>query len=191
MNRWLSWGLGTTGALSVWMLLNPAPSTSTGGATVVAAAPVHVPVDGANSPLPPPVSAPMGHEALPTATTNALPAHWPAPNVDPATRNPFVITPPPAPKPIVAKVVAPVPAPLPPPVSDYRFWGRVAVQGGQPLTYVARGDAGAPVAIDTGTRLEDGWSVESIGDNAIVLVHAATQQRSTLSIPLHAPASQR
>jgi hypothetical protein len=190
MNRWLSWGLGATGALSAWMLLNPAPSTSAGGAAVVAAAPAHVSVDGANAPLPLSVSAPTGHEVSTMATITALPAHWPAPNVDPATRNPFVIAPPPAPKPVAAKAVAPVLG-APPPVSDYRFWGRVAVQGGQPLTYVARGDAGAPVAIDAGTHLEDGWSVESIGDNAIVLVHAATQQRSTLSIPPHAPASQR
>lgn len=190
MNRWLTWGLAATGAMSAWMLLNPTPSSSAGGAAVVAAAPTHVPANGANAPLPPSAFAPDGHEALATAAISALPARWPAPNVDAATRSPFVTTPPPAPKSVVAKAVAPTPAP-PPPVSDYRFWGRLGVQGGQRLTYVARGDAGMPIAIDTGTHLEDGWSVESIGDNAIVLVHAATQQRSTLSIPLHAPASQR
>jgi len=133
---------------------------------------------------------PIGHGASASAASATLPEHWPQPNVEPAVRNPFLATPPPAPKPVAAVAVqAPPPAP-PPPVSDYRFWGRMAVGAGQRLTYVARGDAGNPTAIDVGTRLEDGWSVESIGDNAIVLVHAATQQRSTLSIPPHGAAGQ-
>jgi hypothetical protein len=66
----------------------------------------------------------------------------------------------------------------------------VTVAGGQRLTYLSRGESGNPVAIDVGTRLEDGWMVDAIGDNAIVLVHAATQQRSTVSIPQHGTSSQ-
>ena len=65
----------------------------------------------------------------------------------------------------------------------------MVVQGGQRLTYVARGVEGAPVPVEPGTRLEGGWTVESIGDNAVVLVHATTLQHSTVSIPLHTTTS--
>jgi hypothetical protein len=124
-----------------------------------------------------------------TAASAALPEHWPQPVVEPAVRNPFLVTPPPAPRPVAAAVVVAPPI-APPPVSNYRFWGRMTGASGQRLTYIARGDAGNPAAIDVGTRLEDGWSVEAISDNTIVLVHAAAQQRSTLSIPPHGAAGQ-
>ncbi len=196
MNRGLLWGLGGTAAVSAWVLLNPAPSTGTSSANVVAAAPVHVGIEGAKATMPSASSAqtlaPIGNGISATAASDALPEHWPQPNVEPAVRNPFLVIPPPpppAPKPVATPVVA-APPPAPPPVSNYRFWGRLAVAGGQRLTYVARGDAGSPVAIDVGARLEDGWSVEAISDNTIVLVHATTQQRSTLSIPLHGAAGQ-
>ncbi len=191
MNRGLLWALVGTGALSAWVLLNPTPIASSPAAVVVAASTMHAQVDSASTLSPFPTSIRAITVASATGAAGTLPVHWPEANVEPAARNPFVATPPPAPKPVAAPVVAPTPPAPPPPVSDYRFWGRMAVQGGQHLTYVARGDTGTPVAIDIGTKLEDGWSVESIGDNAIVLVHAATLQRSTLSIPLHAPMSQK
>jgi hypothetical protein len=191
MNRGLLWVLVGTGALSGWALLNPTLKASPAATMVVAAAPTRIRPDGTNTPPPLPEPAPTGDGASTTAVMGALPAHWPETGVEQATRNPFIATAPPAPKPVAAPVVASPPPALPPPVSDYRFWGRMAVQGGQHLTYVARGDTGTPVAIDIGTRLEDGWSVESVGDNAIELVHAATLQRSTLAIPLHAPTNQK
>ncbi len=129
--------------------------------------------------------------AAETVSTSALPAHWPVASIEPATRNPFIATLPPAPKPVVVQAATAPPPPPPPPVSDYRFWGRMVVQGGQRQTYIARGSEGAPVTVDNGTRLEGGWSVESISDNAIVLVHAATLQHSTVSIPLHVTTSQQ
>ena len=194
MNRGLLWSLGGTAAVSAWVLLNPAPSTDASSVNLVAAAPAHVPAESAKAVMPSAETAstlaPIGNGASAAGASAVLPRHWPQPNIEPAVRNPFLVTPPPppAPKPVAAPVAAPLPAP--PPVSNYRFWGRLAVAGGQKLTYVARGHAGSPAAIDVGTRLEDGWSVEAIGDNTIVLVHAVTQQRSTLSIPPHSPAGQ-
>jgi len=182
MNRGLLWGLGATAAASAWALLSPTPSSNPDTA-VVAAAPARAPADGSAAPAPSLAS----HGGPAASGPAALPEHWPAPNVDAAPRNPFLATPPPAPKTVV---VAPPPPPPPPPVSNYRFWGRVAVADGQRVTYLSRGDSGNPVAIDIGTRLEDGWSVDAIGDNAVVLVHAATQQRSTVLIPPHGPAAQ-
>ncbi len=194
MNRGLLWGLGGTAAVSAWVLLNPTPSTGASSANVVAAAPAHVRIEGAEAPMPSVQSAStlasIGNGISATAASDALPEHWPQPNVEPAVRNPFLVTPPPAPKPVAAPVAVAAPPAPPPPVSNYRFWGRMTVAGGQRLTYVARADAESPAAIDVGTRLEDGWSVEAISDNTIVLVHAATQQRSTLSIPPHGAAGQ-
>lgn len=190
MNRALLGVLAGTGALSAWALLNPAPATNGAIATVVAAAPARPSTGNLETDSSPPTVLAAGVGAAPAASADALPAHWPAVNIEPATRNPFIVTPPPAPKPVVAAVVAPPPPAPPPPVSDYRFWGRVLVQGGQRLTYVARGVEGSPVAVDTGTRLDGGWAVESISDNAVVLVHSATQQHSTVSIPLHATSQQ-
>ncbi len=190
MNRGLLWGLGATTAVSAWLLFNPAPSSNVGATTVVAAAPARPPLDSASTLQPSLMSTPSGDGYAKSATTE-LPEHWPQPNVESAPRNPFLATPPPAPKPVVAAAPPPAPPPPPPPpVSDYRFWGGMKVAGGQRLVYLARGESGNPVAIDVGTRLEDGWSVDTIGDNAIVLVHAATQRRSTLSIPPHGPAGQ-
>ena len=195
MNRVLLWSLGGTAAVSAWLLLNPATSTIGSSVGVVAAAPERMQTGDAEVAARPvrsaPLLAPNGLGASAAGASAALPEHWPQPNIEPAVRNPFLVTPPPAPKQVIAAVVvAPPPAPSPP-VSDYRFWGRLAVAGGQRLTYVARGDAGNPTAVGVGTRLEDGWAVEAIGDNAIVLVHAATQQRSTLSIPPHGAGGQQ
>ena len=168
-------------ALSVWALLNPASPSSSRASQVVAV----VPMSARGSAAVPPTLAASSEADSTTVATGVLPQHWPAPIVEPAERSPFAITQPPAPKPAVAAVVATQPPPPPLPVSDYRFWGRLFVVGDRPLTYIARGEIGAPVAAEVGTRLEDGWSVESVNGNAIVLVHAATQQRSALPIPLH------
>ncbi len=189
MNRGLLWGLGATTAVAAWVLLNPASSPSAGPSTVIAAAPARAPVEGASALQPSPMSTQRGGGAA-TLAAAPLPAHWPQPNVDVAPRNPFLATPPLAPKPVIAAVTAPPPATPPSPVSDYRFWGGMKIAGGQRLVYLARGESGNPIAIDVGTRLEDGWSVDTISDNAVVLVHAATQRRSTLSIPPHGPAGQ-
>lgn len=49
--------------------------------------------------------------------------------------------------------------------------------------FLAKGQDAAPIAVQTGTRLEDGWSVDAISDNTIVLANAATQQRTTIFVP--------
>jgi hypothetical protein len=59
---------------------------------------------------------------------------------------------------------------------------------GHRLLMLARGNDGQPVTIDSSTKLEDGWAVESIDDNGVVLVHAASQRRERIPIPAEAPA---
>jgi hypothetical protein len=51
------------------------------------------------------------------------------------------------------------------------------------LVFLVKGQDSAPVAIQAGTRLDDGWFVETIGENAFVLANAATQQRTTIFVP--------
>ncbi len=189
MNRALWGGLAGSAALSAWVLLNPAPAGNSAPASIVAASPARAPFGSSGTPSSSLTSAIAGEGTALVDTTRTLPAHWPVANIEPATRSPFIATRPPAAKPVTPVAAAPPPPAPPPPVSDYRFWGRMVVQGGQRLTYVARGVEGAPVPVEPGTRLEGGWTVESIGDNAVVLVHATTLQHSTVSIPLHTTTS--
>ena len=167
MHRGLQLLLAATLALTAWALLKPAPA---GPAGAVAA--VEPRTGQARSTLADP-------HAVPPATS--LPAHWPAPALDPASRSPFV-----EPQPVVVAPSAPPPPPPPPPpqpVANYRFWGRMQTPAGQSMTYLAHGDTGAPVAIEPGAKLEDGWAVETMGDNVVVLVHSATNVHATVAIP--------
>lgn len=184
MNRGLLWGLGATTAVSAWVVLNPSPPSNPVASAIVVAAGKRVSGDGASTPRP----SVTRDEASATAESG-LPEHWPQPNVDSAPRNPFLPMPPPAIQPVIVEALSPPAAP-PTVVSDYRFWGRITVAEGERLTYIARGESGSPVAIELGTRLEGGWSVDAVGDNAIVLLQASSQQRSTMSIPPHGPAGQ-
>jgi hypothetical protein len=79
-------------------------------------------------------------------------------------------------------VVSAPTAPTPPPAS-YRFWGRMTAPDKRTVLYLAKGQDVTPVAVAVGTHLEDGWSVEEISDNAIVLANAISQQRTTIFVP--------
>jgi hypothetical protein len=177
MRRSLKWILGATAALSAWALLYPA----------------RAPVEAAS--VPSRVGIPASGGAVAAARRDevdvpavaALPTHWPRVELEAASRNPFFVPPASAPK-----TVAPPPPPPPSspvvdlPPANYRFWGRMTAPDGHRLLMLARGDAGAPVAVDASTKLEDGWAVESIGDNGVVLLHAASQRRERIPIPAEA-----
>ena len=171
MNRALVWGFAATVALSVWALLNPrTPDNAPASSKVIAAAArVDVPKDAAQA-----STSPIAHP---------LPDAWPAPAMEPAARSPFASPQPPVPKSVTKAPVVAAPPPPPPPPADYRFWGRMISPDRQSLLFLARGQDGTPVEIRTGTRLEGGWSVESISDNAIVIANAATRQHTTILVP--------
>ena len=59
----------------------------------------------------------------------------------------------------------------------------MATPDGRELSFIARGDAGAPVAAEPGAKLEDGWVIEAISDNRIDLLHTATNVRSSILVP--------
>lgn len=122
---------------------------------------------------------------------DAFPSHWPIPTMEPAARSPFSQPVPPAPKvAALAHVASAAPPPTPPP-ANFRFWGRLSSPDKQVLVFLVKGQDGVPIEVQHGTRLDDGWTVESISDNAIALVNAISQQRTTILVPLADPAQAR
>ena len=179
MRRELVWALAATALLSAWALLNPGAKPASGGVV----APVER-APGASTTRLTGASLPLSAQ-LPYASSAqaALPAAWPAPNMEAAPRSPFASIIPPTPKPIASAPAAPPPpSPPPPQPVTYRFWGSLTTPAGERVLYVARDDNAQPIAIHVGTRLDGGFEVEQITAGAIVLVKSETQQRVTLSM---------
>lgn len=176
MNRLLLWGLAGTVALSAWALLNPRTADNAPAPSAVIPAAARIAATSARV------------QAAPAAAASALPGSWPEPAMEPGARSPFGSPPAPPPKRVAPAAVA-APPPPPPAPANYRFWGHLSAPDKQVLTFLAKGQDGPAVEIHTGTRLEDGWAVESISDNAIVLANAATQQRTTVFVPPADPAA--
>ena len=143
------------------------------------------------------------HPGAPTDAIGAsmaiapLPPELPTQNFEPASFDPFVGVPEPPPKPLPAAakpiaqmpVVAPTPvAPAPPsaPPPAYRYLGRMVDPGGQLRVYLTRSD-GLPTAIAPGTRLDDGYVVQTITAEAVGLHYPATDVRAVIAIPAPPP----
>jgi hypothetical protein len=188
MNRGLIWGLIGTLALSAVALIYPRHSDNSSliSAVVVPA------VRAARNDVPPSSAQITGSLSGARSPANSSPGFgygqpeiWPRPVLEPATRSPFSPPVSAAPKPVIqARVASAVPPTPAPPPADFRFWGRMSSPDKQMLFFLAKGADGAPVEVHHGTKLDDGWAVESISDNAIVLVNAVTQQRTTILVPL-------
>ena len=85
-----------------------------------------------------------------------------------------------APPPPAASVPA-APPPPPPPVQDYRFLGRVVGPDGSLQILLGSGDKA--VAVAKGTVLDNGYLVDSITKDAVGLVFAPLDVRTSISIP--------
>jgi hypothetical protein len=147
MRRSLWLMLVPTVALAGWSLRTPAP------APVVAAA-----------------NAPVDHTTAPSSPTVAR--AWPDVEVAPALGDPFAVeVPAPPTATLAASVTAPaaLPPPLTAPALAHRFFGRVVGPDGQLLTLLTR--TGAPVAINEGMALDDGYIVEAVRADAVRLVY--------------------
>jgi len=180
MRKSLWWALGGTLALtaaSLWVT-RQAP-------TLVAAA-----VRGNDAPAPaderPLLQAAPGPARWDRATpAGPLPAQWPAQALEPAKRDIFqpvlppAPPPPPAPKPVPV-VAPPPPAPMAPPM-NYRFFGRMLTPEGASIVYLVKG-TGVPIEVAVDQRLDDGYVVESITDQAVQLVYPPLGQRATIGI---------
>lgn len=103
------------------------------------------------------------------------------------TFDPFVgvVPPPPPPAPIPQPLVVAPPPPAPPP-QDYRFLGRLTGPDGVEQVLLMRGDSVAPVK--TGTTLDNGYVVETIGSDAVLLIYPPLGTKATIPIsPLQPP----
>ena len=67
------------------------------------------------------------------------------------------------------------------PPMNYRFFGRMLTPEGTQIVYLVKG-AGAPIEVSVDQRLDDGYVVESITDQAVQLVYPPLGQRTTLGI---------
>ena len=113
-----------------------------------------------------------------------IPQHLSAVLLDKATADPFVdVQPPapPAPKPFVGPAYEPLTAPSAPPQASYRYLGQMRTPEGKALVYLAQADR--DIAVEIGTRLDDGYVVEAITPGAVQLHFAALDARVTIPIP--------
>lgn len=114
---------------------------------------------------------------------------------EPAAFDPFVGArppPPPTPKPVAAVVVPVVPQALPqavaPPLS-YRYLGQMTDPSGLRQVYLAKTDTAILVAV--GTRLEEGYVVESIGQDGVRLHYPPLDAHAVIPVPTAQDSSPR
>lgn len=134
------------------------------------------PADGNDLARHGPPPAPQG------ASAPALPDRLAALEFEPAEADPFVGAqrppPEPPPKPVVKE---PPPPPAPPPPFNYRYLGRMQGPTGEESIYLTLAKRSVPIAV--GTRLEEGYVVESIGPESISFHYPPLDTHTVLSIP--------
>jgi len=185
----LRWALGLSAVASAWAMLSPADPP-----VVAATAPPSAGQGGLSAPAPrPPTSTPGAAPTSPvraggTASVLALapvPARLTEQMLEAADRDPFSIPQPPAPPP--PPPLPPPPPPPPPqvPALNYRYLGQFLDPQGVRKVYLARPDK--DLLVEAGTRLDEGYRVDTITDDEIRLVHEPLQQRAVIRIPAAAP----
>lgn len=116
-----------------------------------------------------------------------LPAELPAFSLDAATRDILASREAAAPVPaVVARPVPPAPAAAEPPAPQapplqLRYAGSMRAPDGRRIVYLSRDDASFEVAV--GDRLDEGYVVETIGEEAISLVYPPLGTKVTVAMP--------
>lgn len=64
-----------------------------------------------------------------------------------------------------------------------RYLGSLQAPNGQTMVFVARGASDQSVAIQVGSRLDEGYSVKAIGRGGITLAHMASGTEWNLPMP--------
>jgi hypothetical protein len=128
---------------------------------------------------------------FPTATPSVAPAgpatgrlasQLPETLLEPAVADPFVGAqppPPPPPKPVPV-VIAPPPPPQAPAIT-YRYLGRMTDPSGTVLVYLAKADAA--VVASVGTRLDEGYVVQSVDTDGIRLHYPPLDAHVVIPVP--------
>ncbi|WP_315647869.1 hypothetical protein [Roseateles aquae] len=126
-----------------------------------------------------------GLNVPPTSVTAALtlPAELPRQTLEAAEADLFLGVQPPPPK--LTPVQAAVPAPAAPqtPMLNYRFLGRFVAPNGEPMVYLSRHGDNKEFAITAGTQLDEGFVVEAIKAETVVLRYPPAGTRLNLAIP--------
>lgn len=175
MRRSMKWGLGATLGLTAAALLWPAPAVVEVRAD---REPAGSPAPRAASdariagPAPAPVTSPPLAEAAAASTGSTFDPFAGVPIAPPAA--PAV-----APPPSVAS--APAAPPPPPPAQEYRFLGRMTGPDGGQQILLGHGEKA--VVIVKGTILDNGYVVESISADAVVLAFPSLGARASIPIP--------
>ena len=150
------------------------------------------------------VSRPDGAAASEAASRDGASGHQDQPlptalvpvGVEPATRNIFAsVVPKPAPTPPPPAMVRPPEpalAPLPPPrpiapAQSLRYLGYMLTPAGETLVLLADGET--PVPVQPGTRLPNGYVVQTLGQNAVRLLYPLTD--TVVDLPIPPAATQR
>jgi len=176
MSTPLKWGLAGTALATMASLLWPTHDLvavqDREGKTIDAAAPTR---QVASVPPVPDVRAGGLVRLEPLIERNAASA--------PGAFDPFVgvVPPPPPAQPPVAPVLTIVAPPPAPPPQDYRFLGRVTGPDGVEQVLLGHGDAAVPVK--AGTVLDNGYVVESLTLEAIILSYPPLGTKTTVPIP--------
>ena len=76
------------------------------------------------------------------------------------------------------RIVAP---PTPPPVMEYRYLGKMITPAGEQLVYLAKGER--VVLASIGHQLEDGFVVQAINADEIVLLYPRLGMLSPIPVP--------
>ncbi len=178
----IRWGLGASALLSLLALWMPRDASR----GVIEA---HLPSGGA-----PLVALDPSTARRPDAPASAalrLPAELPLMALEPAVGDPFVGLVPPPPKPAPVQAAAPEPVvPQVPPLS-YRFLGRFVSPTGEPMVYLSRQGDGKEVAVTVGSTLDEGFVVEAVRPEAVVLVYPPAGTRLNIAIPSAESQAQR
>ena len=109
--------------------------------------------------------------------------------LEPATRDPFAeaaVAPAPVPQPVpppVALAIAAPPPPAPPPMA-WRYLGAFDTPDGKRLVMLTRqNNDSQAVIVERGTRLDDGYEVLAVSNEAIRLLYPPLQSELVITIP--------
>jgi hypothetical protein len=188
MRKSLKWSLVVTSLASVAALWLDPDAKGGGAATIVdASAP--------GSPAPAPSNGPYanwrGAAAAPAPDASAplpsLASTLPDRDTEAGRRDIFAPVTPPAPPPPPPPPPAPPPPPPPPPAPPAMNWralGSMVTPAGERIVWLAKGND--EITVKPGAQLDDGYVVQSVDADKVVLSYPSIGTTATLSLP-HGP----
>lgn len=181
MRASLKWALAVTGITSLAALWLEPGGTSAVPGVVDARVPTPAPDPYANWQS----AATLGSAGAAVAAAASAPLPSRLPDRDLVAGQRDIFTPvtapsPPPPPPPAAPPPPPPPPPAPPPM-NWRAVGAIVAPDGQRLVWLAKGND--EITIQTGTTLDDGYVVQSIDDQAVVLLYPPIGTTVRLDLP--------